>query len=451
MPASPPPTKLAPPDASGLVARFRLHELANARRGGVMWVSGPAGGGKSSFVATWCRSLRGARVVWFHVDAGDADPASLFAWLSRSVGDAAAADRLPRWSVEQALDPVRFGQRFFRAYVEAFRADGGVEAGRGEGDAGDVVLVFDNVHDAAGSHLFCALLHELVQAKPSSATVVLTSRHVPSAALLPITTHPRFASIGWDDLRCTDDEARGMAQAWGLEAPTVRTLLLAGGWISALVMMLRQPHLAPDAGAAALPDPARVFDAVAGGTFGNLPDTHRGALMLGAFMPRFDPQVLAAVLGAQGIRVDIGEVLDDTWRRHFFLERRVNDAGRSDYVGHPLLLAFLRQRAGAAWGERELVARVRACAQHLCEAGDIDAAIATYEAVDAWHDVAVLVEARFAPWLQQGRLATIAEWLRKLAAVSPATLLDDVRPALERWQGILLALQRDVAAFDWLS
>jgi LuxR family transcriptional regulator, maltose regulon positive regulatory protein len=443
--AAPRPTKLTPPDAAGLIARQRLHDLADTRRGGVVWVSSPAGGGKSSFVATWCHALGDARVVWFHVDAGDSDPASLFAWLARTVDDPAAAAGLPQWSVEQGLDPVRFGQRFFRAYADALCA------GDNNGRGGDAVLIFDNVHDAASSPIFCSLLHELVKAKSASTTVVLTSRHVPDDALLPITAHPRFASIGWPELRCTDDEARGMAVVWGLAAPKPHVLALAGGWVSALVIMLRYPHVVPDAGSAALPDPARVFDAIAGGTFKNLPNAHRSVLLLGAFMPRFNVQALAAALGPDGIHVDIGDTLDDIWRRHFFLERRTDDAGRSDYVGHPMLLAFLREHARAAWSERELVHRVGVGAQHLAEAGDAEAAALTYEAVGAWRDVAMLVEARFPQWLQQGRMATIAEWLRKFAAVSPQQPLDDVRPALERWQGILLALQRDVAAFDWLE
>jgi ATP/maltotriose-dependent transcriptional regulator MalT len=186
-------------------------------------------------------------------------------------------------------------------------------------------------------------------------------------------------------------------------------------------------------GSPTLPDPARVFDAIAGGTFDSLPDAHRSVLLLGAFMPRFDVQALAAVLGSQGV-VDFGEALDDIWRRHFFLERRTNDAGRSDYVGHPLLLAFLRGRARAAWGERELVHRVRACAQHLAEAGDVEAATSSYEAVGAWHDVAVLVEARFPQWLQQGHLATIAEWLRKLSRMGMTT---------ERRQFVRTLIDRD--------
>jgi hypothetical protein len=427
------PVKLAPPDAVGLLVRQRLHDLADAHRGGVLWVSSPAGGGKSSFVSTWCRALPGrdVRVRWLHVDAGDADPATLFAWLARGLGDDARAATLPAWSMEQGADPVRFAQRFFRAYADA------VEPG--------TVLVLDNVHDAADSPLFCALLGELVRAKRDDMTLVLTSRHVPADALLPITAHPRFATIAWPDLRCTDDEAHELARAWGLPAPAPQVLALADGWVSALVIMLRYPELLP-AGTPDLPNPARVFASLAGAAFDALPDEHRHVLMLGAFAPRFDP---AAIEAASGLH-DIGVILDDVWSRHFFLERRVDEAGRTVYAGHPLLRAFLRERARSAWEGAALDERVRRLALHFAQAGDLDAAAQTHEAAGAWPEVAPLVLMQCPRWMQEGRVATIADWLRKFDAVE-GDALDAFRPALDGWQGTLLALRGDVAALEWLE
>ena len=437
------PVKLEPPERSSLVSRSRLHALADAARGSVLWVSGPAGSGKSSFVSTWCHALD-APFVWYRVDADDMDVAAFFGTLARVVPSASAPARavphddsapgaaaLPAWSVEQGMNPVAFAQRFFAAFFTALDPA--------------VVLVLDNVHDAAASPVFCAVLEALARAKPAAVTVVMSSREVPSGQLLAVAAHTRFATITWSDLRCTDVEAHDLARAWNLAAPTPAVLALADGWISALVIMLRYPNLLPRNEPQGLPPPSEVFAALAGHAFETLPDNPREVLMLGAFAPRFDA---GAITSASGY-AKAHDVLERVWRAHFFLERGPEN-GRATYLGHPLLRAFLQQRAHTLWPRDALDARVRRLAAALAAAGDVEAAAATYESIEAWDAVAPLFLAQCPGWMQAGQLATVAEGLRKLDR-APAASLDAVAPALDTWRGVVAMFQGDAASLEWLE
>ena len=78
------PAKISPPKLSGILPRKRLFNLLDeGREQPIVWVSGQPGAGKTALIASYLESKKLAN-AWFHVDAGDADPASFFLFLSIS-------------------------------------------------------------------------------------------------------------------------------------------------------------------------------------------------------------------------------------------------------------------------------------------------------------------------------------------------------------------------------
>ena len=68
--------KFTPPNADGLFVRERLFALLDqARCQPAAWISGPAGAGKTSLLASYLK-IRKLPCLWYQVDAGDADLAT---------------------------------------------------------------------------------------------------------------------------------------------------------------------------------------------------------------------------------------------------------------------------------------------------------------------------------------------------------------------------------------
>ncbi len=80
-----PINKISRPKLSTVFERERVFRLLNdVRRHSVIWISAPAGAGKTTLVASYLESLH-HHCVWYQIDHRDADPATLFYYLSLAV------------------------------------------------------------------------------------------------------------------------------------------------------------------------------------------------------------------------------------------------------------------------------------------------------------------------------------------------------------------------------
>src|SRR5205085_6249091 len=71
------PAKLTLPRRDDAIVRSRLFRLLDRSvRRSVAWIQAPAGAGKTTLLTTYLRA-RDAKVLWYDVDPGDADPSAL--------------------------------------------------------------------------------------------------------------------------------------------------------------------------------------------------------------------------------------------------------------------------------------------------------------------------------------------------------------------------------------
>ena len=129
--------KLSCPHMHEALPRPRLFEVLDAmcQRHKLVWLTAPGGAGKTTLAASYLRHL-GQSPLWYQIDNGDADPASLFFYLAQMLGERGTG--LPSLRPELCGDIPRFARIFFRAYFGLL--------------APGSVLVFDNVQEFDWEH-----------------------------------------------------------------------------------------------------------------------------------------------------------------------------------------------------------------------------------------------------------------------------------------------------------
>jgi ATP/maltotriose-dependent transcriptional regulator MalT len=164
--------KITRPKLSGISPRKRLFKLLDSgREKPVAWVSGPAGSGKTTLVASYLDE-RKLPCLWYQVDAGDADLATFFYYLGQATQKAAPRFRkpLPLLTPEYLPGLPVFTQRFFEQLYARLKPP--------------FALVLDNYQEAPEK----SPLHELVSLGlsllPEGIQVFVLSRTGPLPAFM---------------------------------------------------------------------------------------------------------------------------------------------------------------------------------------------------------------------------------------------------------------------------
>jgi LuxR family transcriptional regulator, maltose regulon positive regulatory protein len=383
------------------VPRPRLLDLLDAgTRGPLTLLAAPAGAGKTVLLASWVAAGRpGGQVAWVTVDPGDDDPVRFWAHVVAALRDAGAvAGDGPL----AGLDPSHgVDERFLVLLV-----NGLAELAR------PVVLVLDDLHEAAGAALATGLRFVLRHAPPQL-RVVVTTRVDPALSLHRLRVVGQLTEIRAAELAFTPTEAGELLTGLGVDLPDgeLRSLWRrTEGWAAGLRLAAMSLH--------GHPDPVRFVAEFAGddrAVAGYLVEEvlARQPTEVQEFLLRtcIAEQLCGGLADALTGRADGERMLARLERDHAFTTGL--GPSRTWYRYHPLFAELLRaelrhgqpaevpelNRRAAAWhAANGLVAEA---VRHALAGGDVDGAAALLAA----HWLAMVVD---------GRAATLRDLLGRL-------------------------------------
>ncbi|NPU83667.1 MAG: AAA family ATPase [Syntrophaceae bacterium] len=445
--------KITRPGLSRVVQRSRLFALLDRKlEKTVVWITSPAGSGKTTLVASYLDARR-QPCLWYRCDEGDSDPATFFYYMGLAARKAAPRYRtpLPLLKPQYLAGISLFARRYFenlcsrlvsRAALHgsssaAPSGKGGSKKEKPPAKTGvshppgkeEFTIVLDNYQDVPVDSPFHDMIAHGFDMIPEGIHVVVISRSGPPPAFARLQAGDRMDVLEYGDIRFTLGESEKLV--WGripdLDRKRVAAMHeSAEGWAAGIILMLERTKLEGER-AESVPDGAyeRVFDYFAGEIFNKTEKGIQDFLLKTAFLP-----VLAVPLAEKltGV-VDGRRILSALNRNNYFTEKLAGSG--QDYQYHPLFRDFLLNRARAKFTPDEWTVAQREAALLLDQSGQIEDAARLYGDAGDWQGLARMVMDHAEDLLAQGRSKTVEEWI----AAIPGGITDD-QPWLLYWAGM---------------
>jgi LuxR family maltose regulon positive regulatory protein len=405
--------KIMRPRLHGVIARDRLFDKLTSGGAPVAWISAAPGAGKTTLAASYSQSLD-ANVIWYQVDASDADPATFFYFMRQAAakGGVAKAARLPLLPPESAADFAVFAKKYFSTLFSLLSRR--------------TIFVIDNFQEA-NDPAFETIMRVAFELVPERVAVIVLSLSTPPPALARLVANGVINLVAADELRFTREESDevALAKLTADKATLAELHERSAGWAAGLVLMIEHMRAA---GAHTVPSldesHEAVFDYFAGEVLATFSPVEQRALMMTASLPRVTARLAQAMSGLP----DADRLLDHLHRRHLFVDRR--SASELSYQYHRLFKAFLLNRAQKSFSAAERLDAAEQAALLLDVAGDFEDAISMYLAAANWDAATRLILQEARRLYEQGRTRTLIEWVMAL----PVEIVD-AKPWLAYWLG----------------
>ena len=417
--------KITRPDGRDILIRKRLfRQIDGLRRGRSLWITGPAGSGKTTLVSSYI-AYRNLPCLWYRIDEGDSDISSFFYYLGIAAKKAAPRSRrpLPLLTPEYAMGTQTFARWYFEELWGMFTR-------RSSSDKdGGFVIVFDDYQDAAShSELHSLICHGLSRIT-EGISVVLISRGKPPPVFSRLRANNQMKMLGWDNLRLTRQETKEIVRARGLKLKADEIANIydkTTGWAAGITLMLENAHPNISKGLSFRENaPAEVFDYFAAEIFEGMKKQDQDFLIATSVLPHMDTNMAAEQTG----RTEAGRILASLNRNHFFTEKHPSKV--PVYTYHPLFREFLLERMRESLSPREVNSLLDRAAAVLESSGEFHYAAALYRDSANWEKLIALVLGNAQILIEQGRNATLSSWL----AYIPEEIKGRV-PWLLYWLGI---------------
>jgi ATP/maltotriose-dependent transcriptional regulator MalT/DNA-binding SARP family transcriptional activator len=394
--------KTIPPRPSKVILRKRLFRLIESgRKRPVIWVSSPAGSGKTTLVSSYLESSK-VHNLWYLLDEDDGDAATFFYYMGLAGKKAAPRKRKPLPLLTPEYSLPTFTRNFFQDLFSRVRTP--------------FCIVLDNYQDVPKESPFHELIREGLSVVPEGINVIIISRKAPPLEFARMKANRLMEVIGWGELRLTTREAGDVVRlkvGKKLPAETLRHLNeKIDGWMAGLMLMLEEADKeAIEHQSLLTPEtlknftPAEVFNYFAGEIFERTDIKTRDFLLKTSFLSNINTKMAEKLTGLGRA----GHILSDLNRDNYFTEKRFSP--NPVYQYHPLFREFLLSRARGTFSPRSISRLQREAAMLLFEDGQVEHAADLFIEAHDWEGLAGLINKNAGGLLSQGRNRTLEEWL----------------------------------------
>ncbi|MGH9967905.1 MAG: AAA family ATPase [Pyrinomonadaceae bacterium] len=201
------PEKIAIPSEGPRLSRARLLQTLERSLTSCnsTIISGRAGTGKTALALDFAQKC-GRPVVWYKVDAPEAELESFFYYLIASI-----RRHRPHFGVETLLPLIRTaGRTEIPVLAEAFVYE------LAEGESKPLLVVIDDLHLVCDADWLVPFFRRLLPLLPAEVHMVITSRTMPPAPLWRMRSKQTLAVIEEESLLFTRQEAIELFEGFGL-------------------------------------------------------------------------------------------------------------------------------------------------------------------------------------------------------------------------------------------
>lgn len=394
-------SKITPPAPKGILSRKKLDEFLDKQDGrSIVWVQGPPGSGKTSFVAAYIKT-RKLNHIWYRVDETDDDPATLFNYLPLAAGkggielEATGLQTDPKDESARSADT----RRLFRALYATLPLP--------------FIIVFDDYQEQTGDSDFHRMLRLGMEELPEQVRIILLSRGPLPRDFRRLQGNGCIDFVGWNDLRLTASEHSDIvdlrAKGHCSKALVDRIYTKTRGWAAGLVFLL-DGLAGRDQDSTDLDDLSYepVFEYFETEILKDVDDLDRTLLYKCSLLQKMTSEMAAKMTGEADAAARVFKILGQSG----FLDRL--EVPQLQYCFHPLFGDFLVHCAMQTFSAVGLKQLQEKAAGILLGENEIENAAELISEMQDWPSLEELVVKNARGLLTQGKNRMLTNWIMRL-------------------------------------